>query len=377
MRIAFVSTMISDPWGGSEELWKGAALALRASGDEVFVNVKEWPEKPKGLIELENAGCIIERRKYYTAPSLVEKVSKKLGLGKGHNGQYNRDAYIERINPQLVVICQGSNQDGTEWMDTCIQRGQPYATISQAATESLWPSDALADKLAKGLSAAKMNYFISENNLKLTVKQTAQSYSNCKVVRNPFNVPYHTKLRYPQKDDVYSLACVGRVQPDAKGQDILFEVLAMEKWKSRPLKINIYGKGPNINSLKKLAGLWKLDNVTFHGHVSNVTQIWEDNHGLVLPSRYEGLPLAVVEASLCARISIVTDVAGNTEVVQDNFTGFIAKAPNAQLLDEAMERAWSRKDEWENMGSLALQNIKRHVSENPAAEFANELISLL
>ncbi|MEO6520454.1 MAG: glycosyltransferase [Mucilaginibacter sp.] len=377
MKIAFVSTMVSDSWGGSEELWKGTALVLREKGYNIFVNVKEWPEKPKQLIELEAAGCIVERRKYYIQPSIWQKISKKIRLSEKAGGYYDKAAYLKGVNADIAVICQGSNQDGLDWMETCMQVGQKFATISQAATEALWPQDATADRLGMAFTASKMNYFISQNNLKLTIKQTARSYSNAKVVRNTFNVSYNSDLSYPISSGQYNLACVGRVQPDAKGQDILFEVLARDKWKSRPLKINIYGKGPNINSLKKLAQLWDIVNVVFHGHVANVTQIWEDNQGLILPSRYEGLPLAVVEASLCGRISIVTDVAGNTEVIKDGITGFIAKAPNAELLDEAMENAWAKRDEWQQMGNLAKEYIKQHVPEKPEQVFAEELISLI
>jgi glycosyltransferase involved in cell wall biosynthesis len=378
MRICFVSTMISDSWGGSEELWQKTALVLTKQGHKVFINVKEWPLKPPQIIELEAGGCTIERRKYYIKPSAFKKVLDKMGLSnKKYHGYYDQSGYIKRINPDLVVIGQGSNQDGVDWMESCIATEQKFVTISQAVSESLWPNDVLADRLARGFKGAQMNYFISENNLRLTIKQTGESYNNYKVIRNPFNVPYHSNLSYPAQTGFYNLACVGRVQPDAKGQDILFEVLIQAKWRNRPLKINIYGKGPNLNSLKKLAQLWELNNVEFHGHVSNVTQIWEQNQGLILPSRYEGLPLAVVEASLCGRISIVTDIAGNHEVIQNNITGFIAKAPNAQLLDDAMEEAWKKRDEWERMGKLAKEYVKQHVPENPDIVFAEELISLL
>ena len=57
----------------------------------------------------------------------------------------------------------------------------------------------------------------------------------------------------------------------------------------------------------------------------------------MLPSRFEGLPLALVEAMLCPRPAVVTNVAGNTEVIEDGETGFVAAAPTAGHLDEAME----------------------------------------
>ena len=53
----------------------------------------------------------------------------------------------------------------------------------------------------------------------------------------------------------------------------------------------------------------------FAGH-RPVEEIWASNHVLVMPSRAEGFPLAIVEAMLCARPVLASDVAGNSEIVE-------------------------------------------------------------
>ena len=53
------------------------------------------------------------------------------------------------------------------------------------------------------------------------------------------------------------------------------------------------------------------DRVTFHGHVNDIREdIWAKNHILVMPSYYEGMPIALVEAMLSGRTAIVTDFQG-------------------------------------------------------------------
>ena len=64
---------------------------------------------------------------------------------------------------------------------------------------------------------------------------------------------------------------------------------------------------------------------------------------LVMPSRFEGLPLAIVEAMLCARPVVATDVAGHAEVVEDGVTGFLADAPTVGAIAAALERCWVRR----------------------------------
>lgn len=57
-----------------------------------------------------------------------------------------------------------------------------------------------------------------------------------------------------------------------------------------------------------------------------------------MPSRFEGLPLAMVEAMLCARPVVATDVAGHAEIIEDGVTGFLADAPTAGSMAAALER---------------------------------------
>jgi glycosyltransferase involved in cell wall biosynthesis len=139
----------------------------------------------------------------------------------------------------------------------------------------------------------------------------------------------------------------------------------------------LYGNGVNAKTLARLKELWNLEMVEFAGFVSNPEDIWTTEHILVLPSRVEGLPLAVVEAMLCGRPCIVTDVAGNTEVVEDNVTGFVAAAPTPALLDEAMERAWNRRDDWRSIGQAAARRIRELIPCDPVGEFIAEIKQLL
>ena len=123
--------------------------------------------------------------------------------------------------------------------------------------------------------------------------------------------------------------------------------------------------------------MWDLKNVSFGGHTSDVEAIWREHHALILPSRIEGLPIVIVEALLCGRPCIVTDVAGNAELLEDNMTGFVAKAPTAEFVDEALERAWARRGDLEMMGREGARRVREEIPRDPAAVFATELLDLI
>ena len=76
-----------------------------------------------------------------------------------------------------------------------------------------------------------------------------------------------------------------------------------------------------------------------------------------MPSRFEGLPLAMVEAMLCARPVVATDVAGHAEIIEDGVTGFLADAPTAGSMAAALERFWERRSEAEAIGKAGAERI--------------------
>jgi glycosyltransferase involved in cell wall biosynthesis len=150
------------------------------------------------------------------------------------------------------------------------------------------------------------------------------------------------------------LACVARLDPAAKGQDILLEALAHPSWAARRWRLTLYGDGPSRTGLARLVERFQLnDRVVFAGHVSIVEEIWASNHVLTMPSRFEGLPLAIVEAMLCARPVMATDVGGNSEIIENGVSGILAAAPTIASVREALEVLWTRRENLRDMGKAA------------------------
>ena len=118
--------------------------------------------------------------------------------------------------------------------------------------------------------------------------------------------------------------------------------------------MRFYGKGSDQAYLERLSEKYGIAaKVEFCGHVADIRSIWAENQLLVLPSRSEGTPLSLIEAMICARPSVVTDVGGNLEWIDEPATGFIADAPSPRAIGNALERAWSAQDSWEEIGRRA------------------------
>ena len=370
-KILFISAMEGYAWGGSEYLWAGAAERLAHRGVQVITSVKCWGKSVRQIEHLRSLGCrIILRPKL----SLARRLGRNLFPGR----DYARHVRKIGTGADLIVVSQGSTLDGFQWMEAARANGYRYAVIVQAAAEQWWPEDDIGERLAECYEGAAAAYFVSETNLALVRRQCAITLPRGRVVRNPFNVRYDARPAWPaDSSEGLSLACVGRLETVAKGQDLLVEVLNRRRWRERNVHVSLVGNGLNERGLRRLVDQLKLSSIEFAGFVNDIEGLWSKHHALVLPSRFEGMPLATVEAMLCGRPCIVTDVAGHRELVRDGINGFLAKAPTVELLDEAMNRAWENRHRLKEMGETAAIDVRKWVSADPIEDFVHELDALV
>src|SRR5690606_32225425 len=134
------------------------------------------------------------------------------------------------------------------------------------------------------------------------------SDANATLALNPFGGDYAAALPWPSDEEPLRLACPARLLVRHKGQDLLLRALQLPHWNERKLQISLFGDGPNRRSLEEMAKADPANRVRFRGHVDSVEEMWRDQHALIMPSRREGLPIAMVEAMMAGRPCIATDV---------------------------------------------------------------------
>jgi hypothetical protein len=140
VKFAFVTTMSGAPWGGSEELWSQATLRLREEHHDVAASVVPWPRLSPKVTALEEQGIEV-RVRWPPAAGLPARVWRKVAPRPPADYEWMR-----KINPDLVVISQGANADGLEWMTFCPDAGIPFVAILSCNAEGFWPSDELPRK---------------------------------------------------------------------------------------------------------------------------------------------------------------------------------------------------------------------------------------
>jgi glycosyltransferase involved in cell wall biosynthesis len=74
------------------------------------------------------------------------------------------------------------------------------------------------------------------------------------------------------------------------------------------------------------------DRVHFTGWILDVAAVYRDVDAVVLSSRNEGTPVALIEAAAAGRPVVATDVGGVRAVVDDGITGLLAPAGEPHAL---------------------------------------------
>lgn len=385
-KIVIFST-IDEDWGGSEELWAKSIPYLQSMGYEIYVlkskinyahnKFKELAEINVQLIDFVEPPPKPERLYSIIYKRIKERTKRilKIKTPQQKEPEFLFVTKVKAINPLIVIIAQGVNFDGLEYAHQFFTHNIPYITLSQKAVDFFWPNKNSRPFMKVGLLNALKCYFVSKHNLNLTEEQFGCRLKNSMCINNPIKFK-NNFIPYPSTENGFHLACIGRLFILDKGQDILIKILSTPKWRSRPLYVSLIGEGVDYTALIELSELLGVENIKFVGYVDDISNIWQTHHALILPSRSEGMPLAMLEAMAIGRTVIVSDAGGNTEIVVDGKNGFIGNY-NIESFDATMERAWNERNSWEKIGVTASEYISGKLPELPEKIFANEIMKVI
>jgi glycosyltransferase involved in cell wall biosynthesis len=125
-----------------------------------------------------------------------------------------------------------------------------------------------------------------------------------------------------------------------KGVDVLLTAwrgVQEQLAESQRARLVIVGAGPGRAQLECLtASLGIADSVTFVGEQSDVAAWLRRSDVLVLPSRWEGMPNALLEAMASGLPCVATRVSGSEEVIQHKVNGLLVEPDDHVALAEAL-----------------------------------------
>jgi glycosyltransferase involved in cell wall biosynthesis len=184
-------------------------------------------------------------------------------------------------------------------------------------------------------------------------------------------------IELPGDEDSFRIACVGRLQHE-KGVDVLLRALKIAVHDRGLVHVRLLavGDGPDADSLMSLSHDLRLEKfVTFVGFQPNPNAILARCRLLCLPSRYEGMPNALVEALACGLATIASNCPhGPREILEDERLGELVTPEDETALASAIERA-VEKPSTEADQTRRVESVEARFSINSSMGQLEELLA--
>jgi glycosyltransferase involved in cell wall biosynthesis len=164
------------------------------------------------------------------------------------------------------------------------------------------------------------------------------------------------------------IGCVGRLEPQ-KNPLFLLDVLGALRRNGAPIRLVWIGDGPLREALmRKAVALGLKDAVVADGWRSDARYRMNGLDIFVLPSRFEGLPLALLE-SMCAGLpSCVSDVDGMPEAVTHGVNGYVCALDDLNDWTQHLSRLAGDREARCRMGQRARELAETRFSIRRMAE---------
>lgn len=183
-------------------------------------------------------------------------------------------------------------------------------------------------------------------------------------IPNGVTIPTRARVSRPERDAMpLRLLFVGRLVEE-KGLDTLIDALALLVKGGRAVSLRLVGDGPLRTMIENHVRQSALDDcVTLVGALppDAVADELCEADLFVLPSRCEGLPVALLEAIAHGLPAVATRVSGSEEIIDDSI-GWLVPADDLRALAGAIEKAIDR-------GRVGLRAMGERAREKAVREY--------
>jgi glycosyltransferase involved in cell wall biosynthesis len=187
---------------------------------------------------------------------------------------------------------------------------------------------------------------------------------NCDEIRNPINA----------RTDIIRLGNLARLTLQ-KGQSDLIEMASILKNHQLKFKIIIAGTGELYEQLQgKIKEAHLEQEIELVGH-QKPEDFFDRIDYFVFPSRFEGLSNALLEAMQFQKPIICYDIASNSEVVTNNFNGFLIPAFEVSLMAKKVIELSQNPDLYHQMQMNGQKVLKEKFDRNKMLTKLIELIT--
>jgi len=195
-----------------------------------------------------------------------------------------------------------------------------------------------------------------------TIMQTqrAWSYFPEKVRRNSIIIPNPISVKaVAAPEHRHRIVTAGRLEKQ-KNQTMLIDAFAELQRQNPEYTLDIFGEGTLRDELQAhIEQLGLMDYVNLRGSVSNLHEQMADAEIFVLPSNFEGLSNALLEAMMMGLPCIATNCAGCDEVIEDGVNGLLVPVGDTEALKKALLHLANNEEYTRRLGQKAAESTTK------------------
>jgi len=179
--------------------------------------------------------------------------------------------------------------------------------------------------------------------------------------------------------DAISLIFVGRVSDDQKGVLWLPKILGkLADW-DIPFSLQVIGNGPDLELLReRFASRGLSSMVRFYGTLAQeaVASQLAAAHIFLMPSRFEGFGLVLVEAMAAGCVPIATRLPGVTDsIVEDGINGFLCSLGDVNGFAEVVALLYRDRSRLQGMAAQARKRAREKFDIERMADEYDQLFT--
>jgi len=208
----------------------------------------------------------------------------------------------------------------------------------------------------------------SESVKDFYVKKIGVNPKKITIIPNGIDIDFYDKIERDEnlrknlgleKED-FTIICVANLHIN-KGHKYLLKAFEEIYEKNKKIKLLLVGDGEEKNNLKnQLENYLSKENVLFLGKRNDVAQLLKISDIFVLPTLFEGMSNAIMEAMATGLPIITTDIPENRELIENEKTGVLVHSENVSTLVQAIKSLINNQVKRELLGKNAVKVIEQN-----------------
>lgn len=250
------------------------------------------------------------------------------------------------------------------------------SSVKLVSTAHNWPGKSLALRLYALLDRILLRWADQvcavSPNVEVQLKRYGVSSEKLSLIENGVDSrqfangkPHLREL--PNFGDKKIVGFVGRLAPE-KGLHNLIQAAGEILRTRKDVVIALVGDGPAMMELQSLVSRLGLEkSVFFLGQRSDLADVYAAFDIFVLPSLFEGMPMAVLEAMAAGKPVIASRVGGIPQMISHQESGILVKPGDVRGLTDALAQLLQQPEKASQLGQRALEVVQSRFSSDVMA----------